>query len=211
MKRKYFQFGVILCVMLLVSLSCNIITADYNVQKKVRATMDAQETLEAQGSKPAVEQTKPDDRGMVEAANEPGAQNNPAIKNPDDSIVFSYAGENQSYHTGLRNKTVFYIDYQTGAVLANEEASFEESAGTNRTRRGIDSVKFNGTYNKDSQSISGELIIYTEGNATGAEDGDDFLTYRMNGILNAHLVDGQWIGTVTGSATLRQGIKAPPI
>ena len=188
MKRKYLPFGFVLCIVLLTSLSCNIIFADEQAQKKVRATMDAQETLDAREPTQAVLQTTP-----VRAA----------MENPDETIVFSYEGENQSYHTGLRNRTVFYINYETGMVVANEEGSFEEPAGT-QIRRGTDAVRFNGTYDKAGQSLSGEITIYTQGTATGGESESNTVTYAMTGQLNAQFVDGQWIGTVTGTAQLSQ-------
>jgi hypothetical protein len=126
-----------------------------------------------------------------------------AMENPDETIVFSYEGENQSYHTGLRNRTVFYINYETGMVVANQEGSFEEPAGT-QIRRGTDTVRFNGTYDKAGQSLSGEITIYTQGTATGGESESNTVTYAMTGQLNAQFVDGQWIGTVTGTAQLSQ-------
>ena len=103
-----------------------------------------------------------------------------AFENADEKIVFSYTGENQSYHTGLRNKTVFYIDYKTGTVMASEAASFEEPAGTDMIRRGTDTVKFEGTYDVNTNLILGELAIYTQGTATGGSGNcDNTITYTM--------------------------------
>ena len=132
------------------------------------------------------------------------AGNQPPMENPDVKIVFSYSGENQSYHTGLRNRTVFYIDYATGKVIASESASFEEPAGCN-TAIGTDSISFDGT--ADGASISGDLTITTDFTASGCEGSDrtSTVSYKMTGILSAEeSVDGQWNGTVTGTATLKQ-------
>jgi hypothetical protein len=135
----------------------------------------------------------------------PDADSQPPIADPDETIVFSYTGENQSYHTGLRNRTIFYIDYDTGRVAASEEASFEEPAGTEMTRRGTDSVKFEGTYDANTKSFSGNLNIHTQGTATGGDGNyNNTVTYNMDGILSAQFVDGQWAGTVKGSSTLTQ-------
>jgi hypothetical protein len=161
--------------------------------------------LAATAQATVIPQTTPDPTDSVQFANEPEAPPNPPIEDPDESIVFSYTGENQSYHTGLRNRTVFYIDYDSGRVAASEEASFEESAGTGMTRRGTDSVKFEGTYDADTKSISGSLTIYTQGKATGGESNyDNTVTYKMDGTLSAQFVDGRWVGTVKGTATLTQ-------
>ena len=129
----------------------------------------------------------------------------PPIEDPDETVIFSYAGENQSYHTGLRNRTVFYIDYETGRVAANEKASFEEPAGTEMTRRGTDTVKFEGQYDGATKSFTGDFNIHTQGTATGGDGHyDNTVTYNLEGVLSAQFVDGQWVGTVTGTATLTQ-------
>ena len=61
--------------------------------------------------------------------------------NADEKLIFSYTGENQSYHTGLRNSTVFYIDYDSDTVTAIQEAAFEEPFGS-QTSRGTDLIRF---------------------------------------------------------------------
>lgn len=136
------------------------------------------------------------------------AETKALIENPDEKIVFGYSGENQSYHTGLRNKTIFYIKYETNEIYAYEEASFEEPSGI-LTRRGTDTIKCDsGGVGVDADGVMGlecQLIIKTEGTATGEEDfNTNTVTYYMEGWLSATLVDGQWVGTVKGTATLKQ-------
>ena len=185
-----------LCIWAMSAVACSIFTPEYEalIIKEATQTAEAQkivkETLKAQELTPAVSQPIPE-KNTFEIA--------------DEEIVFSYAGENQSYHTGLRNRTVFYINYFSGKVAANEEASFEEPAGTEMTRRGTDSVKFEGIYDANTLSFSGNFSIFTQGTATGGDGNyDNTLTYTMNGTLTAQLVDGQWVGTVVGTATLKQ-------
>ena len=133
------------------------------------------------------------------------AENKAVMENPDDKIVFTYAGENQSYHTGLRNKTVFYIDHDLGKVLASESAPFEEPAGCH-IGKGTDTVSFEG-FVVDGVEITGDLTIKTDQTASGGSCPDSknsTTSYVMTGYLWAEFVDGQWIGTVTGTATLKQ-------
>ena len=50
-----------------------------------------------------------------------------------------------------------------------------------------------------------QLLIRTQGTATGEDDlNTNTLTYTMEGWLSATLVNGQWVGTVKGTATLKQ-------
>jgi hypothetical protein len=104
----------------------------------------------------------------------------------------------------LRNRTVFYIDYATGKVVASESTSFEEPAGCN-TAKGTDTIRFDGAV--DGASFSGDLTIATDFTASGCEGSNrtSTVSYKMTGILSAgESVDGQWTGTVTGTATLKQ-------
>jgi len=190
------KFVLFLCIWVMSAVACSMFTPEYEalIIKEATQTAEAQkivkETLKAQELTPAVSQPTPEKT---------------TFENADEEIVFSYAGENQSYHTGLRNRTVFYINYFSGKVAANEEASFEEPAGTEMTRRGTDTVKFEGTYDGSAVSFSGNFSISTQGTATGGDGNyDNTLTYNMNGILTAQLIDGQWVGTVVGTATLKQ-------
>lgn len=130
------------------------------------------------------------------------AENIAVMENPDDKLTFTYTGENQSYHTGLRNRTVFYIDHDLGKVIASESAPFEEPAGC-QTAQGTDSVSFDGII-ADGIEILGDITIETDSTATGCETSVSKVEYVMTGTLFAQLVDGQWIGTVTGTATLKQ-------
>jgi hypothetical protein len=184
---------LVLGIWIISTLACKVFTPEYEAKIIKEATQTAaamkaaQETPDAKDVTPASVQTLPEKAPP---------------ENPDEQFVFSFAGENQSYHTGLRNKTVFYIDYETGSVVASEEASFEESTGT-QTRRGTDSVKFNGLYDANTKSFSGKLTLFTQGTATGSNY-DNTVTYTMDGTLSAEFVDGQWVGTVTGTSTLKQ-------
>jgi len=73
------------------------------------------------------------------------------------------------------------------------------------TRRGTDSVKFDGVYFADKKMISGDYFLYTQGLATGGSGNyDNTLTYKLDGRLTVRLVDGQWLGTVRGTSTLTQ-------
>lgn len=130
------------------------------------------------------------------------AENRAVMENPDDKLTFTYTGENQSYHTGLRNRTVFYIDHDLGKVIASESAPFEEPAGC-QTAQGTDSVSFDGII-ADGADILGDMTIKTYFTATGCETSASQVEYVMTGTLSAQLVDGQWVGIVTGTATLKQ-------
>ena len=130
------------------------------------------------------------------------AENRAVMENPDDKLTFTYSGENQSYHTGLRNRTVFYIDHDLGKVIASESAPFEEPAGC-QTAQGTDSMSFDGII-ADGVDILGDITIRTSSTATGCEISASKVEYVMTGTLSAQLVDGQWVGTVTGTATLKQ-------
>ena len=186
-------------VLVLLIPACMCPTSDQEIAATRQAATD--QTPQAT----VIAQPTPDPAGTDKQANEPAASNKAPIENPDETVVFSYTGENQSYHTGLRNKTIFYIDYESGSVAASEEASFEEPAGTEITRRGTDSVKFEGTYDANTKSFSGNFNIHTQGTATGGDGNyDNTVTYKMDGILSAQFVDGQWVGTVNGSSTLTQ-------
>jgi len=193
MSPSFRKTMLVLGIWIISTLACKVFTPEYEAKIIKEATQTAaamkaaQETPDAKDVTPASVQTLPEKAPP---------------ENPDEQFVFSFAGENQSYHTGLRNKTVFYIDYETGSVVASEEASFEESTGT-QTRRGTDSVKFNGLYNANTKSFSGKLTLFTQGTATGSNY-DNTVTYTMDGTLSAEFVDGQWVGTVTGTSTLKQ-------
>lgn len=196
MSSSFRKLVLFLCIWAISALSCSIFTPEYEaiIIKEATQTAEAQkvinETVEAQEQTPVVAQTTLEKN---------------TFENADEEIVFSYAGDNQSYHTGLRNRTVFYINYFSGRVAASEETSFEEPAGTEMTRRGTDSVKFEGTYDASTNSFSGNFSLFTQGTATGGDGNyDNTLTYTMNGTLTAQLVDGQWVGTVVGNATLKQ-------
>lgn len=166
---------------------------------------------------PLPEDASPEERQTATAAVQPTAaviatyeagveaENKTVMENPDDKLTFTYAGEHQSYHTGLRNRTVFYIDHDLGKVIASESAPFEEPAGC-QTAKGTDSVSFDGII-ADGVEILGDITITTDATATGCEASATKIKYVMTGTLSAQLVDGQWIGTVTGTATLTQAWK----
>jgi hypothetical protein len=187
MSPSFRKFTLVLSIWIISAMACKIFTPEYEAKIFKEATQTAEAKKVAQESTPALLQTTPEEA---------------AFENSDEMIVFSYAGENQSYHTGLRNKTVFYIDYETGTVVADEQTSFEEPAGI-QTRQGTDYVKFNGTYDANTKSFSGSLSIFTQGTATG-NDYTNTVTYTMDGTLSAQFVDGQWVGTVMGTSTLKQ-------
>ncbi len=190
MSPSFRKFMLVLGICIISSMACQIFTPEYEAKIFKEATQTAAAKKTTQESTPVLLKTTPE-KSLFEGA--------------DEKIVFSYAGENQSYHTGLRNRTVFYIDYDSGGVTASEEASFEEPAGTEMTRRGTDSVKFEGTYDAIMKSFSGNFNIYTQGTATGGDENyDNTVTYNMNGILSAQLIDGLWVGSVNGTSTLTQ-------
>lgn len=130
------------------------------------------------------------------------AEDKTVMENPDEKLVFTYEGANQSYHTGLRNQTVFYIDNDLGKVVASESAPFEEPSGC-QTAQGTDTVRFDGII-ADGVDILGDITIKTVYTATGCDLAASHVEYLMTGTLSAQLVDGQWVGTVTGTATLIQ-------
>jgi hypothetical protein len=176
----------LLCLSLL-SLACHLpLPDDASPEERQTATAAIQPTAE------------------VIATYEAGveAENRAVMENPDDKLTFTYTGENQSYHTGLRNRTVFYIDHDLGKVIASESTPFEEPAGC-QTARGTDSVSFDGII-ADGIEILGDITITTDSTATGCETSASKIEYVMTGTLAAELVDGQWVGTVTGTATLKQ-------
>jgi len=163
---------------------------------------------------PLPDDASPEDRQTATAAVQPTAEviatyeagveaeNRAVMENPDDKLTFTYSGENQSYHTGLRNRTVFYIDHDLGKVIASESAPFEEPAGC-QTARGNDSVSFDGII-ADGVEILGDITITTDYTATGCKISATKVEYVMTGTLSAQLVEGQWVGTVTGTANLKQ-------
>ena len=136
----------------------------------------------------------------------PASDGNPdtsiPLEDTDDRILFSYSGENQSFHTGLRDRTVFHVDYGQGKVSADESAPFTEPAGC-QTAAGTDTVSFDGVIT-GNKVISGDLTITTEYTATGCGGTDTTVKYAMNGTLSAQFADGQWTGTVTGTSSLDQ-------
>lgn len=124
-------------------------------------------------------------------------------ENSAEGIVFAFSGENPAYHTGLLNKTVFYLNYDQGTAWANESQNFEQPAGI-QVRKGTDTVNFNGTYDHQHKLIDGTLKIRTEGTASGGDAAGNTLTYMMTGQLQASLINGKWVGTVVGQASLTQ-------
>jgi hypothetical protein len=188
MSPPFRKFILVLSIWVITALACNIFTPEYEAKIKQEAT---QTTIAKMTAQVTTEVLEPAHQEMV------------AQLNADEKLIFNYAGENQSLHTGLRNRTVFYIDYDGGTVTAIQEASFEEPFGI-QTSRGKDFIQFNGIYDDAGKWFSGDLIINTQATATGGESGPTIITYAMTGILTANLVDNQWLGTVTGSATMTQ-------
>jgi hypothetical protein len=128
-----------------------------------------------------------------------------AIADPDLKLTCAFSGDNPSYHTGLRNRTIYYLDYDSNVVVAQESAAFEEPAG-NLTRIGTDRITLNALYDPGALSFSGTLEIFTQGTATGTGDmaaSTNTVTYSMSGEMWVFDRDG-WAGTVTGSAVLEQ-------
>ena len=186
-RKPTFILLMFLLGLLLLSLACHLpLPDDASPEARQTATAAIQPTAE------------------VIATYEAGveAENRAVMENPDDKLTFTYTGEKQSYHTGLRNRTVFYIDYDLGKVIASESAPFEEPAGC-QTARGTDSVSFDGII-ADGIEILGDITITTDSTITGCETSASKIEYVMTGTLAAELVDGQWVGTVTGTATLKQ-------
>jgi hypothetical protein len=208
MKSKHYLIGFIICIMLLVSLACNIMSfLDGPSETQIQQERDIRLRQTADKATATFLQITPDYIWDEEPEKAAGNENNNAItgenSNTNNKFIFNYAGENQSYHTGLRNRTVFYIDYDTGMVTAMEEANFEEPFGT-QTSRGTDTVKFNGSYDDTNKTIVGNLSINTTATATGGESGPSTITYTMTGILSADFFNDKWGGTVEGNATLTQ-------
>jgi hypothetical protein len=160
----------------------------------------------------ATAQYKPTAEAIEAYEQELETENRTVMENPDEKLVFSYSGENQSYHTGLRNRTVFYINNDIGKVLADESAPFEEPFGCH-TAVGTDTVYFDGII-ADGLEIQGDLTITTKFTASGCEDTSaTTVSYVMVGTLHADLVNGQWVGVVAGDSTLKQtweGGELPP-
>jgi hypothetical protein len=186
-RKPTFILLMFLLILALPALACNLpLPENASPQERQTATAAVRPTVE------------------VIATYEAGveAENKAVMENPDDKLTFTYSGENQSYHTGLRNRTVFYIDHDLGKVIASESAPFEEAAGC-QTARGTDSVSFDGII-AEGVDILGDITIKTDSTATDCEAGTSKVKYIMTGTLSANLVNGQWVGTVTGTATLQQ-------
>ena len=124
------------------------------------------------------------------------------VEDPDDKIRFSYSGENQSLHTGLRDRAVFLIDHGQGTVTAYETADFSEPAGC-QTASGTDTLQFDGVITHKT-TMSGNLTVTTEYTATGCDASATTVKYVMTGQLSATFTDGQWAGKVTGTSSLSQ-------
>ena len=211
MDKKFYRIGFFLSILLLLSLSCNLVSfmegpnpAEIEREQIMHLTQAAQKVTQTFLA------TTPD-YIWLDATVEPPMKDISADEdlaqdsqgNPDEKIIFNYLGENPSYHTGLRNRTAFYLDNDTGKVWADEKASFEEPFGI-QTAQGTDSIRFDGSYDDNTETFSGSYSITTQFTATGGESGSTNVTYNLNGILSARLVDGKWSGTVTGKSTLKQ-------
>ena len=200
--KRYLLLG--LALLALASLACGIITADEDVRKEVRATMDAEEEIEALQTLSAEATADAAGRTPVAtAAAAPTIQGGGSKPAGDSQILFSYAGENQSYHTGLRNRTPILLDQATGTAAANAQNSFEEPFGS-QTSRGTDTISFSGSYDAVAQTITGTLRVETRATASGGGSGDSTIEYTMTGTLTAQLQDGQWSGMVVGTSLLKQ-------
>jgi hypothetical protein len=190
-----------LFVLLLSSLACSLPSDDTTatpVPTEIPATREARETQEAIAD---ATRSYEIDNYIIE----PEVRDQ-AIADPDEKLAFIYEGENQSYHTGLRNRTIYYIDYDSSAVVADESDSFEEPSGE-LTRSGRDTVTFRGWYNSATNTIEGKLTLFTEGTAVGTGERADWtntVTYSMSGDVMMWNVGGEWSGHVEGSATLKQ-------
>jgi hypothetical protein len=200
--RKPLAFYSLLFVFFfLPSLACSIPMDDSAATPfptEIPATTEARETQDAVAQATS-------DYALENYIIEPEMRNQ-AIADPDERLTFVYEGENQSYHTGLRNQTVFYIDYDTDAVVANESASFEEPTGE-LIRRGTDTITFSGWYHAATKTFQGKLNIATEGTAVGTGDQADWtntVTYNMSGDVMMWNTGGDWSGHVEGTATLKQ-------
>ena len=190
-----------LILLLLAALACSLSETD---QAATAAPTEIPATTTARETEEAVAQATRDyelDNYMIAPADR-----QQAMADPDERLTLTYEGENQSYHTGLRNRTVFFIDYDSFAVVADESASFEEPAGE-LIRRGMDTVTFSGWYHQATATIKGKLSLHTEGTAVGSGDQADWtntVTYTMEGDVMLWQVAGEWSGHVEGTATLRQ-------
>jgi len=192
---------IVLTLIFLPILACAITTPDSPVTPlptEIPATQEARQTEEAVAQATS-------DYEIENYIIEPGTRNE-AMANPDEKMTFIYEGEHQSYHTGLRNRTVFFIDYDSGVVVANEEDSFEEGSGE-LIRRGTDTITFSGWYHSATNTFQGKLRIHTQGTAVGYGDQSDWtntVTYTMNGDVMMWKVGGEWSGHVEGTSTLKQ-------
>lgn len=188
MSPTYRKVILILSIWALVALACDIFTPEYvkKIHEEATLTTIAKKTLQE-----PTEVLSPADKDFIERMN------------ADRDILFTYAGENQSYHTGLRNKTIFSINYSAAIVTAEGRAAFEEPFGT-QTSWGTDTIRFKGIYDDVNKSFSGDLIITTEATANGSGSSPTNINYTMTGKMSAKLVNDQWIGDVTGNATLTQ-------
>lgn len=131
-------------------------------------------------------------------------QNAKAPKGSDQAVIFSFSGDNPSYHTSLLSKTEFYLDFDWGTASASSSKNFEEPFGT-QVSRGTDSVKFTGKYDHKNKTMWGTLEIRTQGTATGGGSDSTSMTYVMTGQMKAaYDPDDQWVGTVTGTSVLTQ-------
>ena len=122
--------------------------------------------------------------------------------NADEKLIFSYTGENQSYHTGLRKRVLSSISTTTSIRLQQYKKPLSKSLSDPKPAVERISKYFNGVYDNAAKSFSGDLSITTRTTAIGGESGLTTITYTMTGVLSARLVNGQWIGDVTGNATL---------
>jgi hypothetical protein len=139
-----------------------------------------------------------------------------APEGTDTIVQITLSGENLPYHTRALNETQFYLRRVGGVVTASNSNAFEESAGTDMTRRGTDSVSFDGDYDIVNERITGTLTIRTTGSATGGQGfSNNDLDYTFTGTLTLERRDEwatEWAGTVTGNSTLTQtwtGMDSP--
>jgi hypothetical protein len=199
--KTFASLLLLLASLYFATLACSLPSADATpvpAPTEIPATTEARETEEAVAQATTFYEI---DNYIIKPA-----ERDQAITDPDERLRFVYEGENQSYHTGLRNRTVYYINYDTGVVVANESASFEEGAGE-LVRRGTDTISFSGWYHSATNTFKGKLNIATEGTAVGSGDRADWtntVTYDMSGDVMMWNVGGEWSGHVEGTATLRQ-------
>jgi hypothetical protein len=201
LRKTFLTWLMLLTTLLLLALACNFPREDAPttpIPTEIPATREARETQEAIAD---ATRNYEIDNYIIDPQ-----ERDQAMSDPDDKLTLAYEGENQSYHTGLRNRTVFYIDYDTNAVVADESDSFEEASGE-LTRRGTDTVTFSGWYHSANNTIQGRLTIFTEGTAVGAGERADWtntVTYSMSGDVMMWYENGEWTGQVEGTATLKQ-------